>query len=116
MEMQGDLIEQAIAAGKITICPPAVAAGHKRLKASKGKGKGKCKGQRLRSCVRCEAPVRFLKGKWAAYGQRRNAWHWVNEDGTHHRCSDYMETGVDKHAMQWRAAMERDSYQTGKGA
>lgn len=68
----------------------------------------KRKGEKIRPCVRCEASVRFIQGKWRAYAQQRHGWHWVNQDGTHHRCGDFMEVGVDKMAMEWRAAMERD--------
>lgn len=81
METQGDLIEQAIAAGRLTNCPPRCAAGHKDIK--------KKKGERVRPCPRCETSIKFVRSTWAAHGQRRKGWHWVNQDGTHHRCSDF---------------------------
>ena len=89
MEMvpQGDLIDEAIRAGKLTVCPPMDAAGHKHAK--------KKKGARIRPCVRCQRPVKFVKSAWAAHKprepdkQRRKGWHWVNENGSHHRCSDF---------------------------
>ncbi len=79
----------------------------------------KYKGERIRPCVRCEVPVKFVKGKWTAYAQRRHGWHWENEDGTHHRCSDFAEVsevGENPLDMQWRGAMERDNgpYDTGQ--
>lgn len=115
MESQGDLIEEAIAAGRLTKCPPRVAAGHKRAR-KKGRVRKKRKGEKIRPCVRCEAPVKFISGTWAAYGQRRRGWHWVNHDGTHHRCSDFRAVREDTWNMQWRAAMERDSFRTEQGA
>ena len=66
MGLQGDLIDEAIKAGKLTVCPPARAAGHERAK--------KKKGQRIRPCVRCKRPVKFIKGAWAAHKQRRKGW------------------------------------------
>ncbi len=73
----------------------------------------KRKGEKVRPCVRSEAPVRFLKGEWTAFGRQRRGWHWTNAaDGSHHRCSDYMETGVDKWEAQWKQAMARDSETT----
>ena len=81
MEVQGDLIKHAIAAGRLKKCPPMKAAGHKRAK--------KRKGERERPCVRCKALVKFVRGKWKAYGKRRMGWHWVNASGAHHYCSDF---------------------------
>ena len=63
------------------------------------------KGERERPCPRCETPVRYLK---SVYGQQRYGWHWTNEDGSHHRCGDFIEVSVDKWEAQWRQAMERD--------
>ena len=70
--------------------------------------KKKRKGERVRPCTRCEQPVKFIKGAWAAYGTRRCGWHWVNEDGAHHRCGDFRQLGQDTLAIQWREAVERD--------
>ena len=106
METQGDLIEEAIAAGRLTKCPPMEAAGHKPA-TKKGRVR-KRKGERIRPCPRCETPVKFISSTWTAFGQRRKGWHWVNQNGTHHRCGDFMEVDVDKLAAQWRQAMERD--------
>ncbi len=67
------------------------------------------KGEKIRPCPRCEAPVKFISGSWAAHGQRRRGWHWVNSpNGTHHYCSDFREARQDKLAVEWRQAMERD--------
>ena len=95
------------------------------------------KGEKLRPCVRCETPVRYLRGSWTAYGEKsiaacdtkkkmdhdgpcfRHGWHWVNQNGTHHRCGDFMEVGVvnqDVLAAQFKDALERDSYRTEQGA
>lgn len=89
MALQGDLIDEAMKAGKLTVCPPARAAGHKHAK--------KKKGQRIRPCVRCQRPVKFIKGAWEAHKQRRKGWHWVNENGGHHRCSDFRRPGALTH-------------------
>ena len=114
-----DLIEEAIAAGKITRCPTAAAAGHKRL------GMKKRKGERERPCPRCQKPVQYLKGKWTAFGRPRRGWHWINsQDGTHHRCGDFVETyRVVAEAefdaaleVAWKQAMERDDSRTEVGA
>ena len=107
-----DLFDAALAAGKVTFCPPAVAAGHKPLKRGK-----KRKGEQIRPCARCKLSVKYVKGAWAAHAQRRQGWHWVNEDGSHHRCSDFRVTGVTADISversgywdgQWRSAIERD--------
>lgn len=73
----------------------------------------KRKGERPRPCRRCRVTVRFMKGAWTAFEQPRHGWHWVNQDGSHHRCGDFIEVGANPtHAtdldMQWRAAMERE--------
>ena len=81
-----DIFEAAVAAGNVTICPPAMAAGHKPLS-----GKKKRKGNVVRPCVRCQEPVKYVKSTWAAEGWRRRGWHWVNADGTHHRCGDFRQ-------------------------
>lgn len=52
-------------------------------------------------------------GAWTAFGQPREGWHWENEDGSHHRCGDFVVVGATPtHAadldIKWRAAMERD--------
>ena len=73
------------------------------------RGLKKRKGERIRPCTRCETPVFYLKSHWMAWGRQRYGWHWANRDGTHHRCGDFMEVGVDKLAMQWRQAIERDN-------
>ena len=81
-----ELFDAAVAAGNVTICPPAMAAGHMPLARKKRK---KRRGERIRPCVRCDQPVRYIKGSWASHGSCRQAWHWVNEDGSHHRCKDF---------------------------
>ena len=91
MNREADLIDDAVRAGKITICPPVPAAGE--LKPAK-KSKKKRRGERLRPCAHCETPVRFLKGKWKINGQRRKGWHWTNADGGHHRCGDFRRTST----------------------
>ena len=101
MEAQRDWIEEPAAPGHVTICPPRAAAGHKKAK--------KRKGQQLRPCVRCKATVKFIRSKWAAHGQRRKGWHWVNEDGTHHRCSDFRPPVENRLDVEWIGAMERDN-------
>ena len=98
-----DLFDAAVAEGRVTICPPAMAAGHKPLSRRK-----KRKGEQIRPCSRCGEPVKYVKSSWAAYGKRRCGWHWVNEDGAHHRCGDFRQLGQDTLAIQWSAAMERD--------
>ena len=86
MSLQSDLIDEAIKAGKLTVCPPAKAAGeHKPRK------KKKRRGERLRPCMHCETPVRFLKGVWETDNKHQRGWHWVNADGGHHRCSDFRQ-------------------------
>lgn len=40
------------------------------------------RGKILRPCVRCGKSVRYEL--W----DRPGRWHWVNSDGSHHRCSD----------------------------
>nr|CAK32567.1 hypothetical protein 10D02-33 [uncultured organism] len=78
------------------------------------------KGERERPCPRCEEPVRFLKSAWVEMQKQREGWHWINSNGTHHRCGDFVETGQEMNphadtfhegmlAMQWRQAMERDN-------
>ena len=52
-------------------------------------GKKARKGERIRPCRRCKEPVKFIKSTWSVFGQRRQGWHWVNEDGAHHRCRDF---------------------------
>ena len=79
------------------------------LCAEKGVSMKKYRGEKIRPCVRCEAPIRYVKGTWTAYAQRRHGWHWENEDGTHHRCSDFVEVSEDVLDMQWQAAIERDN-------
>ena len=101
MATQGDLIEEAVKAGKLTVCAPRYAAGHKKKKARKG--------EQVRPCPRCRMPIKYANSTWAAFAQRRKGWHWVNSDGTHHRCGDFREAGEDTLAVQWRAAMERDN-------
>ena len=81
METQGDLIEQAVKAGKLTVCPPRPAMGHKKKRTRKG--------ERIRPCPRCFVPIRYANSTWTAFAQRRKGWHWVNEDGSHHRCGDF---------------------------
>ena len=84
MSREADLIDHAIEAGKLTVCPPMPAAGDLKLP------KKKRKGERIRPCAHCDTPVRFIKGTWKVNGQRRKGWHWVNgQDGSHHRCSDF---------------------------
>ena len=56
--------------------------------------------------------IRFVQGTWTAFGRQRHGWHWENEDGTHHRCGDFVQIGENKLDMEWRAAMERDDRQT----
>ncbi len=78
----------------------------------------KRKGERPRPCRQCRVTVRFMKGAWTAFEQPRHGWHWVNQDGSHHRCGDFIEVGVvdqDVLAAQFRQAMERDSYRTERG-
>ena len=75
---------------------------------AKGKEMKKRKGERIRPCVRCEMPVKFINSGWSAYNKHRKGWHWVNEDGAHHRCSDFAEAVEDDFDLRWRAAMERD--------
>ena len=77
------------------------------------------KGAPERPCPRCEEPVRFLKSAWVEMERQRRAWHWVNGNGSHHRCGDHIEVSQEMSdhgqtfyegalAMQWRQAMERD--------
>ena len=87
MSQQVDLIDEAIKAGKLTICPPMPAAGEQKPRKKK-----KRKGERVRPCAHCEAPVKFVKGTWKVNGRRRKGWHWANADGSHHWCSDFRET------------------------
>lgn len=46
------------------------------------------RGQALRPCPRCGAPVKFVW--WQEEAARRHAkvWHWVTEGGTHHLCGE----------------------------
>ncbi len=67
------------------------------------------KGERVRPCAQCERSVKFIRGTWAVHGGRRKGWHWVNDDGSHHRCRDFVEMGEDTLTAQWRAAMETTS-------
>ena len=84
MSQRADFIDDAIKTGKLTVSPPAPAAGeHKPTK------KKKRRGERIRPCARCEVSVKFIKGAWRVNNQRRRGWHWVNEDGSHHRCGDF---------------------------
>ena len=66
------------------------------------------KGERLRPCRKCQTPIRFLKGSWKHFGMTKKGWHWVNEDGSHHRCTDFQEPKIDPLDEQYLAAMERD--------
>ena len=88
MEQQCDLIDEAIKAGKLTVCPPALAAGH--VKRVTGK-----RGERIRPCRGCAMPVKFVNGAWKSHNQRREGWHWVNENGTHHWCTDFRQAGPE---------------------
>ena len=81
MTTDSEMIEEAVRAGKVTVYPPRQAAGRKKKKVMKG--------ERARPCRRCREPVRYIKSTWTAFAKRRRGWHWVNEDGTHHRCSDF---------------------------
>ena len=78
MEMHKDLIDEAIAAGRLTKRPTRRAAGDKPHQ-QRGP---------IRPCRDCQKPVRSTKGTWMAYGQRHRGWHFVNRNGTHHRCGD----------------------------
>ena len=91
MNREADLIYDAVRAGKITICPPMPAAGEQKPAKKKKRRKKKRKGERVRPCAHCEAPVRFLKGVWKANNKHQRGWHWVNADGAHHRCSDFRQ-------------------------
>ncbi len=83
MSREADLINHAIKAGRLTVCPPAEAAGeHNRAKKKR-------KGERPRPCPRCNAIIRFIKGTWKAGNKRRKGWHWTNANGSHHRCGDF---------------------------
>ncbi len=86
MSLDAGLIDDAIKAGRLTVYPPAKAAGkHKRKK--------KRKGERVRPCAHCETPVRFIKGKWKVNNKQRSGWHWTNAaDDNHHRCGDFRRT------------------------
>jgi hypothetical protein len=44
------------------------------------------RGERLRPCPRCGTKIRFTWWSTMAIMRRTRVWHWVNEDGTHHRC------------------------------
>ena len=83
MSREADLIDAAIEAGRLTVCPPMEAAGELK------RPKKKRRGERIRPCAHCETPVRFIKGVWKVNGQRRRGWHWANADGSHHRCGDF---------------------------
>ena len=100
MAVQMDLIAEAIADGRLTKCPPRAAAGHKRAK--------KRKGEEIRPCPRCKAPIKFVRGGWMSFGKRRKGWHWVNGEGGHHRCTDFKGDRNSYWDGQWREAMERD--------
>jgi len=89
MDQEIDLIDDAVRAGQITICPPMPAAGE--LKPRKKK---KRRGERLRPCAHCAQPVRFLKGVWETDNKQQRGWHWVNANGSHHRCSDFRRTST----------------------
>ena len=90
MSQHADLIDDAVRAGKLTVYPPAPAAGElKRTKKKRAR-----KGERIRPCAHCETPVRFLKGAWKVSGKRRRGWHWENQDGSHHRCGDFRRTST----------------------
>ncbi len=99
METQGDLIEEAVRAGKLTVCSPRRAMGHRKKKARRG--------ERVRPCRRCGRPIKYANSTWTAFGQRRRGWHWVNEGGSHHRCGDFIEAGVNRLVMQWRTVPAR---------
>ena len=80
----------------------------------------KRRGERLRPCPRCETSVKYLMGTWLAESGHRQGWHWVNKDGTHHRCGDFIAVGANPTRAadldgQWREAMERDGDRTGEG-
>ena len=51
--------------------------------------KKKRRGEKLRPCVRCGQTVNFIRGKWVHFGKKKQGWHWANEDGSHHRCTDF---------------------------
>ncbi len=70
--------------------------------------KKKRRGEKVRPCVRCKALVRFVKGTWTGENGPRAGFHWEDQNGDHHLCGNYMEVGVDKLAVQFRQAMERD--------
>ena len=65
------------------------------------------KGECIRPCAQCEQPVKFIKGAWAVHGGRRKGWHWVNDDGSHHRCRDFIE------AVENQSKQTGDTYFTG---
>ena len=48
-------------------------------------------GERVRPCWKCRVPVKFIKSPWVTrYGLKKNDWHWVNEDNSHHKCGESM--------------------------
>ncbi len=71
------------------------------------------KGERIRPCTRCQIPIKFIHGTWSAAGNLKTGWHWVNDDGAHHRCADFMAQsrfqGGSYWDAQWAGAIERDS-------
>ena len=77
----------------------------------------KRKGERVRPCARCEQPIMFIKGTWTAHGAQRQGWHWTNDDGSHHRCSEFQSnsTGFGFWDEEWRKAIERDNPLNGAG-
>jgi len=49
------------------------------------------RGNRLRPCVNCKAMVRFVPWKEKQAAEKKNIWHWVNENGSHHTCGERKE-------------------------
>ena len=57
------------------------------------------RGNKLRPCVRCAQVVKFVPWEERRYAERRNIWHWVNENGEHHRCSE-TQNALDEQAKE----------------
>lgn len=61
------------------------------------------RGNRLRPCVRCRQLTRFVPWPERIAAEKKNIWHWVNEDGSHHYCGT-----VSPEKLHLRSIMEAE--------
>ena len=64
------------------------------------------KGEKLRPCPRCSMNIRFVRWIERAEAEKKNIWHWVNENGAHHYCGSRFAAADEVNKQHIRSIQE----------